>query len=820
MANEFDQGIGISDWGIEEPTTRIIGPRSFSGAANSVSSPTLVNENAQIWNLEAYDFNYYYKRSGITFPRPRTATFETFIKKYLSLHKMEPAFWEKFKYNLIISNLLDNSLVLSKNEQILNSYLLSVSPGDNYVAKYRHVLNNDESELTILSKSYELKLPLKTSSPKCCIMILGQIIFLLKQIHFKNSSLSQRSKIKMFKLLLIMSTKFFHVRRAYLRIQTRKVLNLLDEFLVSNLKVNKKLLTFFLELKEAGIFNTLDKSEDSAFYSHEIVKNVSSTLNFLSMSLKVTIAKLLPFLNGPVFEKYCNVNELDLSIFTQLESSPNPMDTNRNEDCTTTESLTFRLRKFNHLRKFLVNQLLTITELPQRNYFVHQVWDIFGFRNEDILEHLDSAVTSLNKLSLLVELFTEQNEILKSSNILLEKCEKVMKIKRKQYDLTNTDIFSFSNVEPIKQVSVIDNNIEKLTDRLTNLAMNLKYFQKYHHSTLGIVHHDEVEEKMTIFSQFKDEINMVRELYGSSINDLRNELYGKQYSPDTPSSTSLSLNSSKRSTRVNNEFNLKSFHMLSSNSFKKFSSSSPNTMVSPTSGNEVTFNSPPQVSPRSVRSNPTYERKEKRSSSGLQLGLLTVLEEPKLGRSISESTTDKNSQLKQSKLGEITFEGYNNYPNMMAPLDYEPYNQMQQMNLDSSNNNAIIKRLYDRRNSSDLRFSLTSLASNVSAISDLGNLTQTSVLDEDANNDLAPSKSRLSRECLKQKLEENFNRMYNLYDGRDIKQEIMGEPSFESSASQQEAGSNETANFAKTSNEATNSFSKDLGETIVQRVTR
>ena len=97
-------------------------------------------------------------------------------------------FWEKFKYNLILSNLLEDSMVLSKNETNLNNLEQNnnnTSPDKGLqrfnVNSFIYSINDDGTILKILNRQYELNYNYNYNNMKIIISVILMIIYLLKQ---------------------------------------------------------------------------------------------------------------------------------------------------------------------------------------------------------------------------------------------------------------------------------------------------------------------------------------------------------------------------------------------------------------------------------------------------------------------------------------------------------------------------------------------------------------------------------------------------------------------------------------------------------------
>lgn len=786
LSNYFsNNGIEVSDWGIEEATSspslsnhNLNQPYQNGRNFQDSTSPAMIQDNLTYFREKPSDadFMYYYSLSGMHSINPSTEMFRKFIKKYLSLHNIQSSFWEKFKYNLVISHLLDDSMILSKNEQSLNNLILSLNnPNENHT-KYIKALNPDGTELYILNKQYQLKFSDKLYNSGMLIQTIYLIIFLLKQyVKGTESKISRINKFKMFKILLIISVKLTSFKRTNLRIQSSKVLNMMNEFLLNNYKVNKKLILGLISIKENELFGFMKNSTVSKNNVQEMKENLDNTLNFLIFNLKGSIMKLLPFMNGPMFEKYCDINSIDICTLNSKYESEPTMDLNGSYEKFTIDELTFKLNKFNKLRKFLVCQLLTINEPPVKNFFLFQVWDQFNISEDEVNEVLQNELLFFGKLLVSEELFHEHTNVLKNFNSIFEKFEKINKVALKQEDISNKDVLTIATQQAHYSSldAINDTNMNNLISKLTNLSTNLTYFRKYNKAISSIQNIDEINEKVMIFKLFGDELNSIKELYQLNLNDLNNELYNRANDISSlKSSPRSSVSSSKRNSNTNGEFSLKSFHTVNSSSTKKRYSLPTNqlspSLSSPTLQQAPNFDS--SFPSKNINSKANgQETQSKRLSAGLQLSLLTVLEEPNQKRSSKykrDSTNSNSSSNGHPNLnrppGHITSE--DNYLNMYpSNIYHESYNQA---TLDSLSNSLTHKKLLNTlRRSSNNRYSLNSTNSNISGFSELLSSTQVTSYDDDRESlgDVGDvEKQSLSKEDLKRRLEESFNRIYNL----------------------------------------------------------
>jgi len=136
---------------------------------------------------------------------------------------------------------------------------------------------------------------------------------------------------------------------------------------------------------------------------------------------------------------------------------------------------------------------------------------------------------------------------------------------------------------------------------------------------------------------------------------------------------------------------------------------------------------------------------------------LTVVEEQSNSNSKTKST-------KSSDSNGLPVSYDDNYINILPPQTYETYNQS---TLDQLSNNTKAKKLsFSLRNSN--RFSLNSMCSNVSGVTDLISSTQLTNYDDEQDDINDSNISKISKEELRLKLEESFSRIYNLENENKI----------------------------------------------------
>lgn len=680
---------------------------------------------------------------------PTTQSFHKYIRKYLALDTVQRTqLVEKFKYNLVLSNLLDDTLMLSKNEQALNTLVqLRNEDSPAHVALAKEY-NYDGSVLHVLSRRYRLAYPRVFDSPGLLWRTVCLIIFLLKQNMRVNSNLTRSSRVQLFKVLLVVATRIVKFKRAVSTIEASKSLRSLDDFMIANCKVNKVLITGILTLKEYDMFSFLNKTTASTAaaasleYSAELRRHLLTLLDCLLINVKHSIRELLVFSNGEMLEKYCQINNVPLGLLLDTPEAPHD---------TGLESLTLKLNQFNSYRRLFICQLLTIHDPPSRNFFLLKLCDSFNIDIDDA----PAFVSTSAKLNALEKVFVAHTSALDQVRNFNEKFRCLDNTTRSA-DFANDNVLSPAGQSFGERHSddlfapEVELNLNNLIDKLQNLTTSLKYFKKYSQSISNLNDAEEYDEKITIFKLFGSEIKASNELYNICMADYQNDFNQKFLEP-TSNSSSRS-NSQRNSHNSGDQFSLKAFHTSSNKANKRYSQPA------------LSHSARERGSTPSTKA----DKRSKRLSTGLQLGLLTVFEEPNKRSSDSQV----GHQARTRKI--VSYDDKNG--NAHSIPGYESFNQAA---LDA------LTRKNKSRNSAN-RFSINSLNSNVSGLSDLLASTQITT-DEDDGEHLKSFGSDeggqgMSKEELKLQLEESFTRIYSLgNENRDLKlenveSEAPGEP--------------------------------------------
>lgn len=720
-----------ADWGIEESqpfrprfgsttTSEFSQPGPFKALYHYSSTSLTHDDNSNYGDPAKID--PIRDKSSISL---NTESFTKFIRRYLALGQESAQLREKFNYNLVVSNLLDETLVLSKNEQALISLVLMRDLVDKPMCyRMTKVFDYDDTELQVTDTKYRLVYRSAYKNPLTSITLVNLLIYLLKQSRHPNPTLSLSSRVRIFKVLLILASKVIKFKRVEAMIYSAQTLRNLDDFMLSNCKINKDIITSIITLKEVQMFTFLEKAnmdDKRACYSTELFTHLNTTLKLLILNMKHSVCTLLPFSNGENLEKYCQINNV------QIDMAFN--DTDNSEEELSLEILTSSLNNFNNLRRFFICQLLTIHDPPLGNFFTSKIMDSFSPAPK-----ITSDLGTIRKLQTLQRVFNEHTKTVDQLHSLYHKFRYLFNPSQAK-DFANDDVLSTSHMRKEDSstgafANDTETNLNNLINKLHSMTTSLKYFKKYSRSIVAVNDAQEHDEKLSIFRLFSSELKNCTEIYNICMKDYESEFFSRFALPDLD--VSSHSNSQRNSYDKEDQFSLKSFRTSSSS--KRYS----------LNGMEAA---------QSLRQQglKPLEKKNKRVSTGLQLGLLTVVE---------ESNNSRRRNDRSVSLHDYSATKLSAYDDQFPSGNFESYNQA---TLDALTRRANIT------NSSN-RYSMLSMNSNVSGLSDLiasTHMTTEDDIDQSKSSILGNNKTDgMSREELQAKLEESMCRIYNLEHGK------------------------------------------------------
>lgn len=725
-----------ADWGIEE--SRPFRPRFGSTTTSEFSQhgplKSLYHYSSASLTQDGGDsqFGASIKRQPTQAPshiHSTTANFSKFIRKYLALGHESAQLREKFNYNLVVSNLLDDTLILSKNEQALASLMLMRDLVDKPMCyRLTKEFDCDNTELQILNIKYRLEYRSAYKNPFLIVILVRLAIYLLRQSVLPSPSLSLPSRVRIFKVLLIVASKVVKFKRAEALIYSAKTLRSLDDFMLSNCKINKDIISSIITLKEFQMFTFLDKphnDEKRAGYYKDLFLHLNTTLRLLVLNMKHSVVALLPYSNGDILEKYCLINNVQIgTAFSDVGNIP------EEEEEASLEKLTSTLNHFNNLRRFFICQLLTIHDPPLHNFFVSKICDSFA-----PITKVPNDITMLGKLKTLQRIFNDHTRALDQLHSLNDKFRYLFSPSQAT-DFANDNVLLPSSTTFKQQESSDDVfaneteiNLDNLINKLQSMTTSLKYFKKYNRSISAVDDPQEHDEKLSIFRLFSNELENCTDIYHICMKDYENDFSSRFARPC--STTPCDSNSQRNSYSKDDQFSLKSFRTSSSSKRRSSLNAS-----EPNQASKVQQSKPP-------------DKKNKRPSAGLQLGLLTVFEEPNNSR----RRIDRSVSLPSESINKPS-SYYDHYTSPSAHT--ESYNQATL---------EVLTRKVNTQNPLN-RYSMLSVNSNVSGLSDLiasTHMTTDDDIDHSKSSILGNAKTEgLSKEELQAKLEESLCRIYNL----------------------------------------------------------
>lgn len=170
------------------------------------------------------------------------------------------------------------------------------------------------------------------------------------------------------------------------------------------------------------------------------------------------------------------------------------------------------------------------------------------------------------RLKIIHDLLIDHNLTLSNINGLFEKFEFVNQ-KTSTIDTTSNNTTTKDLVNDLNNSFLSKLHLDELINKLSNLTINLKYFQKYNNSIKNFHNIDEHQDKLLIFNQFKQDLNNIKSLYKSSLIDLNHEIDNNPQNfilpgPGSPTNTTTTTTTTTISSPTNsngNRFSLKEF---------------------------------------------------------------------------------------------------------------------------------------------------------------------------------------------------------------------------------------------------------------------
>ena len=371
--------------------------------------------------------------------------------------------------------------------------------------------------------------------------------------------------------------KLIKVKKFKLIIESNQILLNLQKFLILNYKINKKLIIQLINLKGDQL-NLISNSSGDGF-QQQLKQYLFNILLLLNLNLQNSIIKLLPFMNGELLEQYCLMNNIKIDILNQDNEIISTvgrgytLGSNSNSNSSCLDNVKFHFKKFDNLRKLFICQLLIINQPSKPNFFLFKLMDQFNIDDsnssssfsENFFNNSVPIFDSL-RLKIIHDLLIDHNLTLSNINGLFEKFEFVNQ-KTSTIDTTSNNTTTKDLVNDLNNSFLSKLHLDELINKLSNLTINLKYFQKYNNSIKNFHNIDEHQDKLLIFNQFKQDLNNIKSLYKSSLIDLNHEIDNNPQNfilprPGSPTNTTTTTTTTTISSPTNsngNRFSLKEF---------------------------------------------------------------------------------------------------------------------------------------------------------------------------------------------------------------------------------------------------------------------
>ncbi|ODQ80565.1 hypothetical protein BABINDRAFT_160828 [Babjeviella inositovora NRRL Y-12698] len=364
------------------------------------------------------------------------------VKRLILLNQnLDGELFDKLKYSLIVSNLLDDSIVILKNDELL----LQLS---------RESARDEGKEPLKVASIYGAIIPLKqryrlkpwTKFGPYHVVTMNLLLARYTRskpkgadasliIPFNTEKPSPRVQNLVASIVLLSCVIHFKNRHVKSAVQKSAILQTLQPFLGGNFTLNKLLGKSLSIIKESEVYRSLQRGRDGDIRASilpppnpttllELNALMTSVVELIIGRFHKNIKLLLPFLNGEILERYCeiyNLENIELVLLSTMatnhpiqaeEISSFSNDTSYDAalqpaKSTATNRQSLRLRTFslhsenandqrngathpsqsvkltvlinqlNQVRKFFICELLTLNEPPQYNFFLSKFWEIF-----------------------------------------------------------------------------------------------------------------------------------------------------------------------------------------------------------------------------------------------------------------------------------------------------------------------------------------------------------------------------------------------------------------------------------------------------------
>lgn len=477
-------------------------------------------------------------------------------------------FQDEFKYILITSQLLDETILISKYKKKISTLQLNHN-SNTLITKFGNFFINSGSNLLMNDNLNSLT-----------------YIHLVSFIRHLFKNYTKLNKLQSKSLLIIISVNLFILSNYKLicyKIIEITILNNLKKFIKNYQRFDISIIKLLNKYKELTIFpnmlpNNIPSRSSDILKSDKIYEILNNSVNLLTSNILNNINQLFSSINSSDLENYCGIYNIDLNELNYYLS--NEFISN---NLSNYEKLLINLKKFQYLRRFLICCLLSSTNEININYseFLNKVIKIFQAD-----KMIPNSINLFNKLNLISSSLQNIQNLSHLLNLNIMEFIKFEKI-------------STSNTEDsLKNINTTSSN---LSNKLKEVQLNLSILDK----------HKSIDNQIEDFNKIGELINSINQIYNQDLSNLQNSVEKTSNKPFnlvqnnsvSPLTSSSSITLSKR---------------------KRFSLP-PQQHLTPQS-RSTPRNNTNSISPSTPNSNSSTPKNYKRLSTGLSISLLTVME--------------------------------------------------------------------------------------------------------------------------------------------------------------------------------------------------
>jgi hypothetical protein len=570
----------VSDWGIDMDTT---------------ISPTLVNIDLRTSSMSSFrgadngSFGQFDDDSTVTepmvpqdyenlrlVPNAYNVSITQILRKVLSqFHELDGQFenfQDEFKYILITSQLLDETLLISKYKKKISSLHLKVRDSlivTRFGIRFKQMQSQYSMNGNYLNSISYLR-----------------IICFLRYLSINHDKFN-RGQLK--SILIIITVNIYglaNIRSFSLKVIETVILNGLRRFIKNYQKLDISIIKLMNNFKELSIFpnltnNTVPTQSTDLQKSEEIYDVLNSTLILSVNGIINNIVNIFHCINSSGLKNYCEIYNIQLEELNYHLSSKSC-----NSSTSDYDKMSQNLKKFLYLRRFFICCLLSTNEVDSDPTYLHKISRIFHIP-EPQSSHISDNFERFSAISkALQNLYKFSETVSNNLNGFMAK--------------ENSRVLGGKDTSTIMPTSQTPSHLIKLTHKLKEIQLNL--------ATLD--DNNSIDDQIQEFAKIGELLTSVHNIYNQDLTNLQKSsqtnkpfhLAQRSYSsPLDNRSSSILLSKRKR------------FSLPPQQQFTLQARSSPTSgSMSPASPSTST----PSSTPKSY----------KRLSTGLSIPLLTVME--------------------------------------------------------------------------------------------------------------------------------------------------------------------------------------------------